>query len=276
MAAKQETYQIDTGEAEVHHEPDGSMVLLVNGVPSSHIVPGEPQRLDFEYMRWIADFLDSVQHRDASDQARWPKPRLTHLGGAACSLPRYFADAWPGSRNTVVEIDGRLAELARELFDVPRAPAVKIRVGDAREVTDSFKPATRDVIIRDVFANAVTPRELTTVEFYGSVWASISETGVYVANCGSRADLKEAKEELAGMFEVFPHVAAIADPPMLKGRRYGNIVLIGANTPIEANPQLTRNLLQGAVPAQFKGEQWARSLATTPRHDPEPTPPAGE
>ena len=276
MAAKQETYQIDTGEAEVHHEPDGSMVLLVNGVPSSHVVPGEPQRLDFEYMRWIADFLDSVQRSGGSDQARWPKPRLTHLGGAACSLPRYFADAWPGSRNTVVEIDGRLAELARELFDVPRAPAVKIRVGDARDVTDSFKPATRDVIIRDVFANAVTPRELTTVEFYGSVWASISETGVYVANCGSRADLKEAKEELAGMFEVFPHVAAIADPPMLKGRRYGNIVLIGANTPIEASPQLTRNLLKGAVPAQFKGEQWARSLATTPRHDPEPTPPAGE
>ncbi|CAM4223639.1 MULTISPECIES: spermidine synthase [Corynebacterium] len=276
MAAKPETYPIDSGEAEIHHEPDGSMVLSINGEPSSHIAPGEPQRLDFPYMRWIADFLDSLQHSGTSDLPRWPKPRLTHLGGAACSLPRYFADAWPGSRNTVVEIDGRLAELARELFDVPRAPAVKIRVGDAREVTDSFKPATRDVIIRDVFANAVTPRELTTVEFYGNVWASISETGVYVANCGSRADLKEAKEELAGMFEVFPHVAAIADPPMLKGRRYGNIVLIGANTPIEASPQLTRNLLKGAVPAQFKGEQWARSLATTPRHDPEPTPPAGE
>ena len=189
------------------------------------------------------------------------------MGGAACSLPRYFADAWPGSRNTVVEIDGRLAELARELFDVPRAPAVKIRVGDAREVTDSFKPATRDVIIRDVFANAVTPRELTTVEFYGNVWASISETGVYVANCGSRADLKEAKEELAGMCEVFPHVAAIADPPMLKGRRYGNIVLIGAGRPLEASDALTRNLLMGAVPAQFKDEKWCRRLATTPRHD---------
>ena len=264
MAAKSETYPIDTGTAEVHHEPDGSMVLLVNGVPSSHIVPGEPQRLDFEYMRWIADFLDSLQ---LGSTPRWPKPRLTHLGGAACSLPRYFAAAWPGSRNTVVEIDSRLAELARELFDVPRSPAVKIRVGDAREVTDSFKPSTRDVMIRDVFAQALTPRELTTVEFYQHVRTCLSETGVYVANCGSHADLKEAKEELAGMCEVFPHVAAIADPPMLKGRRYGNIVLIGANTPLEASPQLTRNLLKGAVPAHFKGEKWARGLATTPRHD---------
>ena len=268
MATKSEFHEIDTGIAEVLHEPDGSMVLLVNGVPSSHIVPGDPERLDFEYMRWIADFLDS-----AYPDADKPKARLTHLGGAACTMPRYFASKWKGSRNTVVEIDAELAILARELFDIPRAPAVKIRVGDAREVTDTFKPETRDVIIRDVFSSATTPRSLTTVEFYENVRASTSNSGLYVANCGSHADLKEAKEELAGMCEVFPHVAAIADPPMLKGRRYGNIVLIGANQPIEASPQLTRNLLMGAVPAPFKGEAWCRALATTPRHD-SPTAPA--
>lgn len=262
MAAKSDFHEIDTGVAEVLHEPDGSMVLLVNGVPSSHIVPGDPARLDFEYMRWIADFLSDAY----ADEAK-PKSRLTHLGGAACTLPRYFAHAWPGSRNTVVEIDSELAVLARMLFDVPRAPTVKIRVGDAREVTEAFKPATRDVIIRDVFSSATTPRNLTTVEFYAAARASLSERGIYIANCGSHADLKEAKEELAGMLEVWPHVAAIADPPMLKGRRYGNIVLIGANHELEATPELTRNLLKGGVPAQFKGEAWARSLATTPRRD---------
>lgn len=262
MAAKSEFYEIDTGVAEVLHEPDGSMVLLVNGVPSSHIVSGDPQRLDFEYMRWMADFLDTHY----PDEAK-PKSRLTHLGGGACTLARYFASAWKGSRNTVVEIDSELAVLARELFDIPRAPAVKIRVDDARDVTNTFKPATRDVIIRDVFSSATTPRNLTTVEFYAAVRSSISDRGFYLANCGSHADLKEAKEELAGMLEVFPHVAAIADPPMFKGRRYGNIVLIGANHPIEAGDVLTRELLKGAVPAQFKGLAWARRFATTPRHD---------
>lgn len=54
---------------------------------------------------------------------------------------------------------------------------------------------------------------------------------------------------------------------MFKGRRYGNIVLIGANHPIEADDVLTRELLKGAVPAQFKGLAWARRFATTPRHD---------
>ncbi|AWB83849.1 spermidine synthase [Corynebacterium liangguodongii] len=260
MPPKSQTFEIDYGIAEVIAEHDGSLTLLINGVPSSSIVPGEPERLDFEYMRWIADFLDN--------QKRWEKPRLTHLGGGACSLPRYFAHAWPGSRNTVVEIDGELAVLARKLFDVPRAPAVKIRVGDARTETEGFAPGTRDVIIRDVFAEAKTPYNLTTVEFFAAARASLSELGVYIANCGSHADLKEAKEELAGMCEVWPHVAAIADPPMLKGRRYGNIVLIGANTALEASPRLTRALLAGAVPAQFKGEEWARALATRARHDP--------
>lgn len=272
MAAQSELFEIDTGVAEVHHEPDGSRVLLVNGVPSSHIVPGDPTRLDFEYMRWIAAVVDAFS---SSGQA-WPAPRLTHLGGGACTLARYFAHVWPGSRNTVVELDAELALMARSLFDVPRAPAVKIRVGDAREATNSFKPATRDVIIRDVFSSATTPRDLTTVEFYTAARASLREDGLYIANCGAHADLKEAKEELAGMNEVWPHIAVVADPPMLKGRRYGNIVLIAANRPLLATAELTRSLLTGAVPAQFKDATWARRLATTPRHDPAPSVDAGQ
>lgn len=272
MAAQSELFEIDTGIAEVHQEPDGSMVLLVNGVPSSHIVPGDPTRLDFEYMRWIAAVVDAF----SSSGQVWPAPRLTHLGGGACTLARYFAHVWPGSRNTVVELDAELALMARSLFDVPRAPAVKIRVGDAREATNSFKPATRDVIIRDVFSSATTPRDLTTVEFYAAARESLREGGLYIANCGAHADLKEAKEELAGMNEVWPHIAVVADPPMLKGRRYGNIVLIAANQPLLATAELTRGLLTGAVPAQFKDATWARRLATTPRHDPAPSVDAGQ
>lgn len=245
-------YEIDTGIAEIIDEPDGSVTLLVNGVPSSNNVPGEPERLEFEYMRWIAAAVEELTSP--------AKPRLTHLGGAGCSLPRYFAHRWPNSRNTVVEIDMELARLVRELFDIPSSPTVKIRVGEAREVTDSFVPASRDVIIRDVFTSATTPRPLTTVEFFRAAYSSLSEEGLYVANCGDYSDLTNAREELAGMTEVFPHVAAIADPPMLKGRRYGNIILLGASFPLETTPGLTKKLLSGAVPAHFKGEKWARSL----------------
>jgi spermidine synthase len=266
-------FEISTGTAEL--VPDeyapGSWVLHVNGVPSSHVDPEHPERLDFEYMRWIAALVDTHvgAHLDPG------RLRVLHLGGGACSLARWVAHAYPAARQVVVELDGRLAELVRVWFELPRAPLLRIRVGEAREVTESLTPATRDVVVRDVFAGAVTPEPLTTVEFTRHVDRVLAPGGLYVLNCGDTRDLAGARAELAALSEVFEHVAAVADPAMLKGRRYGNIVLAASHVPLplEGSPEaaaLTRQLLGGAVPAQYKDEAWARSFAggTPPRRDP--------
>lgn len=265
-------YPIDTGTAEL--EPDafhpGAWLLKINGVQSSHVILGEPRELAFEYMRWIAAGVEPFVERHL-DPA---KLRITHLGGGACSMARYFADLWPESRNTVVELDGALAARVREWFDIPRAPRVKIRVGEARAVTDGFAPASRDVVVRDVFAGAVTPTPLTTVEFFARVHESLAPGGLYVANCGDTRQMLGARAEVAGLLEVFAHVAVIADPPMLKGRRYGNIILLASDTPLPVEDddeaaRLARTLLGGAVPAQYKDEAWARRFASgaEPRRD---------
>ena len=260
------TYEISTGELVVKPDPfrDGAFILDINGVPSSHLVPDEPRALEFEYMRWIAVAMENLA----------PGRRLLHLGGGGCSLPRYFADLWPDSHNTVVELDAKLAELIRELADIPSAPRVKIRAGEARAVTEGFPPNRFDVIIRDVFAGETTPKSLTTVEFFQHAHATLSPGGLYVANCGDYPDLQGAKAELAGMAEIFEHVAVIADPPMLKGRRYGNIILIGSDTelPVEGSPAaaaMAKPLLSGAVPAHFRDETWTRRFCAgaLPRHD---------
>lgn len=267
------TYEGDYSMIELESDPyttDG-WLISINGVPSSHIVLGAPQALEFEYMRWIATgtraFTDA--HLDPATL------RITHLGGGACTMARYFADVYPQSRNTVVELDGELARLAREWFDIPRAPRVKIRVDDAAEVAEAFTPASRDIIIRDVFAGAVTPENFTTVEFLRHCHRGLAPGGLYVANCGDHSDLRGARAELAGMIEVFGHVAVIADPPMLKGRRYGNIILFGSDTELfdAASPAaaaVTRELLGGGVPAQYKDESWVRGFiaGARPRHDP--------
>lgn len=256
-------YPISTGKVELREDPysRGAFEVLVNGVPSSHICE-DPEVLEYEYMRWIAAGVEAhvSAHLDPA------KLRITHLGGGACSLARYFAHRYGQSRNTVVELDGELTRLVREWFDLPRAPRLKIRVGDAREVTDTFVPASRDVIIRDVFAGALTPSNLATLEFYRQVHRSLAPKGLYVANCGDHPDLTLAKRELKGMGEVFAHVAAIADPAMFKGRRYGNMILLGSDAPLPAagSPEesaLTRVLLGGAVPAQYKGAAWARRFS---------------
>lgn len=257
------TFPIDTGTAELLGDEyfTNGWILKINGVLSSHVVVGAPEILAFEYMEWIAAFVEWF----VDDFIDPTTLRMTHLGGAACSMPRYFAALWPRSRHSVVELDGALAALVRTWFDIPRSPTVKIRVGDAREVVESLVAQSRDIVIRDVFSGAVTPTRMTTAEFFAQVKRTLAPGGLYIANCGDYSDLRGVKAELAGMSEVFNYCAAIADPPMLKGRRYGNVILIGTDTelPAETDPkaaQLAARLLRGAVTAQYKGPSWVRAF----------------
>lgn len=260
------SYPIDTGTAELVPDPyrDGAWQLLVNGVLSSHWVPGEPAELDFEYMRWIAALLADRFDEGVGSGTDAPL-RLLHLGGAGCSLARWAHAVYPASRQVVVEIDAALAALVRDRFDLPRAPMLRLRVGEARAVTASLTPGTRDVVIRDVFAGAVTPEPLTTLEFTRAVDRLLDAGGVYVANCGDRPDLVLARGEAATIAAVFEHTVAIADPPMFKGRRWGNIILAGSHTPLEPSPALRRTLLTDAVPAQVWDDAQVRRFAAGSR-----------
>lgn len=247
-------YPISTGEAEL--VPDGyhadGWLLLINGVQSSHVIVGEPRQLDFEYMRWIAAVVSShvEEHLDAT------KLRITHLGGGACSMARYFADLYPTSRNTVVELDAKLAEYVRAWFDIPKAPRVKIRVGEAGAVTATFAPASRDVLIRDVFAGDTTPEALTTVEFTRTVAESLAPGGLYILNCGDGPALTGARAEASALLEVFEYVCIVADSAMLKGRRRGNVIIAGSHAPLPETGSvqaaaIARELMGGGVPAQY-------------------------
>lgn len=280
-------YYIDTGDCELVADQDNSTgwLLKINGVMSSHIDLADPLFLDFEYMRWMAALIES----------RWPpsssaappaggghklrglhehKLRGLHLGGGACSMARYFSAAYPGARQVVVELDGKLAEYVRGWFDLPKAPLLRIRVGEARAVTETLTAHTRDFIIRDVFAGAHTPRPLTTAEFTAHAKRVLAPDGLYVANSGDAPDLKNAREDAATIAAAFKHTVIIADPAMLKGRRYGNMVMAGSDVPFDNDPQLRRRLLGGAVPAHLWDDAQVRAFAagTPVRHDPVPPP----
>lgn len=239
-------HTIDTGMCELvpdRFNPNG-WVLHINGVPSSHIDLADPAQLDFEYMRWISSLATS----------QWPSTfrlRALHLGGGACSLARSFAVTFPDARQVVVELDGALAGRVREWFDLPRAPLLRIRVGEAREVTESLSDSSRDLIIRDVFAGSRTPAPLTTLEFVQHAKRVLDAAGVYVVNCGDSPDLAMARREAATISAAFTHTVIIADPAMLKGRRYGNVILAGSDAPLGEDPGLARELLGGGVPAHL-------------------------
>lgn len=247
-------YPIDTGTAELVRDRDRptGFMLFVNGVESSHADLADPGWLEFEYLRWMAVII--------ADRFAGSGFEVVHLGAAGCSLARHLLATQPGSRHLAVDIDARLATLVREWFDLPRAPALRIRVGDARAVTESLAPHSADVIVRDVFTGALTPDDLTTLEFAQLAARALRPGGVLLANCADAPDLMLTRSELVTLGAVFPHLAAVADAPMLKGRRRGNVVLAASDRPIGC-PALIGNLLGGAAPAQLWDDRHCRAVA---------------
>lgn len=253
-------YRIDTGIAEVEVDPGNpnSWLLKINGVQSSHIDLADASCLEFEYMSWLVNLIED----------RWSaanKLRVLHLGGGACSVARYLVHKYPGSRNTVVEIDRRLADYVREWFALPRSPFLKIRVGEAREVLSVLSENSREVIIRDVFSGRFTPAPLLTQEFVLQAKRVLSPDGMYLLNCGDAPALSNARREAATLAANFQHTAIIADPPMLKGRRFGNIVMAASDAPLATGSGLPRALLAGAMPATLWSDEQVRSFAHSHR-----------
>src|SRR5450755_1117261 len=133
-------------------------ILYLAGAPQSQVDLADPTYLEFEYIRRIAHLLDIA--------APAGEPlRVLHLGGGALTLPRYVAATRPGSSQLVAESDPALVDLVRTHLPLGRLrQRIRIRVGDAREILESVRPASFHVVISDVFAGARTPRHLTTAE----------------------------------------------------------------------------------------------------------------
>ncbi|HLS25235.1 MAG TPA: fused MFS/spermidine synthase [Beutenbergiaceae bacterium] len=239
-----------------NEDPHGVMLLL-DGVQSSHLYLDAPTRLMFEYMQQMRVVLES---RYAPEEPL----NVVHLGGAGCALPRAMAALWPHSRHLVSEIDAKLAEYVRDWFDLPRAPKLRIRVSDARRVVRSLRSGAGDAIIRDTFAGGAVPPHLRTVEFTELVADRLKPSGSYLLNLADNPPLPVARREAATVAQVFAHTAVIAEPGVLRGRRYGNVVVIGSQEPW-AVPALDRELRNLAPTARLLHGQRVRDFIGTSR-----------
>lgn len=198
--------------------------LVVDGTPQSSVNLDDPSDLAFEYVARIGHVIDLLGE---------PREPITavHFGAGALTLPRYVDWTRPGSRQQVVELEPELVDLVRSRLPLPPRASIRIRYGDAREVAERMPPGivgAADLVVVDVFAGATIPAPVTTVEFYRLAARLLNEHGVLAVNVADGAGLRFARGQLATVRSVLPDTAVIAEPQVLKGRRFGNLVIVGA------------------------------------------------
>jgi predicted O-methyltransferase YrrM len=266
--------EVDGGLAELVPDLDrpGAWLLYLGDAPQSAVDLDDPTYLEFEYVQRIAHLLDVIA------PAGVPL-RVLHLGGGALTLPRYLAATRPRSSQLVAERDAALVGLVREYLPLgPARHQVRVRIGDAREVLASVRPGRFDVVISDVFAGARTPPGLTTIECAELAARALADDGVLIQNVADGPPLAFAKQQAATVTSVFPYGLLVAEPGVLRRRRFGNLVLAGGRRELPA-ARLRQLAAADPFPARvLDGEELDRFVAgTRPATDatarPSPLPP---
>lgn len=203
--------------------------VYLDSYESSCINLADPTDLEFEYMQQMTATVDAFIP-DRSLEA-------LHLGGCACALPVAWDAVRPGSSQTVVEINGELAHAMRELFELPRAPGLKIRVDEAFAAISSMRPERFDVIVRDVFTGPTTLPPLRSLEFFERAHEVLRPGGLLLVNCVHGRG-NDAREDSAAALKVFEHVSVVSEGKILTGGRCGNVVIV-AYKPIDEDEVVT-------------------------------------
>ncbi|MBO9625608.1 MAG: fused MFS/spermidine synthase [Microbacterium sp.] len=218
--------------------------LVVDDTPQSHVDLDDPTHLHFEYVVRMGAVIDQL-----------PAGPLTavHLGAGALTVPRYVEATRPGSRQQVIELEAPLAALVRENLPLPRGAAIRMRIGDAREGVAKLPAAlvgACDLVVSDVYSGAQTPAHLTSIEFYRELRALLASEGVLLVNVADGPGLAFARRQVATIAEALPEIAVLADTQVLKGRRFGNLVIAASASPLPTE-WLPRLLAAGPHPAKI-------------------------
>jgi spermidine synthase len=223
--------QVDSGVAELDPDPDRprAWTLVVDGAPQSHVDLDDPARLEFEYVRRLGHVADLCAPDRSPIQA-------FHLGGGALTLPRYIASTRPRSRQQVVEIDARLITFVREQLPLDKNAHIRVRNGDARVVAAKAPDESFDLTVVDAYSGSRVPAHLTSVEFVGEVARSLRPEGVYAVNLADGGRLDFVRAQIATISVVYPHLVMISDPAVLRGRRFGNVIVAASRRelPVQA------------------------------------------
>ena len=206
---------------------NGGYSLVVEGTTQSHVNPLDPRDLQLEYTRLVAAVIDGC--REAGRPVR-----VLHLGGGALTIPRYVGATRPGSVQHVVELHRELLDFVLDVLPLDDDVEFTAEFDDGRTAVEraARTHGGYDLAIVDVFSGSVSPRHMSTAEFFTELELLLAPDAVVVVNTLATAGLDMSREVAATLATVFADVLAVAAPPVVEGASLGNVVFAASAVPL--------------------------------------------
>lgn len=247
----------------------GGVTVVLDGHPQSYVDPADPGLLAFEYVHQLALVLDTL---------RPGRLAVTHVGGGGLTLPRYLEHTRPGSPQIVLEPDADLTAAVRRRLPLPRGHRIRVRSVDGRVGTAGLATASADALVLDAYAGGRLPGELTGAAYLLDVARVLRPDGVLAVNLADEPGLRHVARFAATVVATgrFARLALVATHDVLKGRRFGNVVLAAGRRSLDL-PALRRAVANTAPPTGLRcGAALDRLVAGAQPFDagqPSPIPP---
>ena len=163
-------------------ETDTSVILSTNvlaGVQSIKMKQGSLTGMYYDYALAAPVMAGLHEKEDGS---------VLILGLGTGTFATLCREYFPGATVEGVEIDQKIADLAKTYFDLP--DSVTVHVADGR--TFLTGAGRYDVIMVDAYQDITIPFQMSSVEFFTEVRNHLAEDGIMVVNMNMRSDREGA------------------------------------------------------------------------------------
>jgi spermidine synthase len=206
---------------------NGGYSLVIDGTTQSHVNPLDPLDLQLEYARLVASVIDGC-HDTGSPV------RVLHLGAGGLTIPRYVGATRPGSVQHAVELHRELLDFVLEVIPLDDGVELTVEFDDGRAAVQRAARTAGgyDLAIVDVFSGSISPRHMSTVEFFTELAQLLAPDGIVVVNTLATAGLDMSREVVATLRSLHPEVLALASPAVVAGTSLGNVVIAASARPL--------------------------------------------
>ena len=199
--------------------------LALDRLIHSYVDLDDPTFFVYGYEKIFADVATMVGHS---------KPRFSalYIGGGGYTMPRFLEQAYPQSRQEVIEIDPAVTRVTHEYLGLPRDTTIITHNQDARIKIPELQPGRYDIVIGDAFNDVSVPYHLTTFEFNEQVKQLLTEDGIYVMNVVDQFHSGSfLRAVITTLRASFPYVYLLADSRDFEEDNRFTFVVAGAMQP---------------------------------------------